>query len=465
MKFYFSRLKSLSLILIAGFHSQSAFSQTLSQSPYGRFGLGDFQYTPSPFLQSLGGVTQAVADSNILNLNQPASLASLESGVTIFEAGLNGTSTNYEFSGLSSSGSTAGFGYFGLSFPIKKKVWNMSLSLSPASNVGYFLSDTIDDPNSGRIYLGYQGSGGYSNFAIGNGVQLGKNFSIGLQARYVFGRVDYSSNVVFVEGQEDGHRNSLVTRTNRMADLQFETGIMYRKFFRRAGYKNPEVSTRKKRYADRDSVELTIGGTFRPSADMNGSYTYLAQTYFGNSPEGSIAYTDTIAFADRLAGKISIPMQYGGGITLGSSSKKWMVSTDFVYSNYDSFRIFGVQDSVRSSYRASFGLQINPTPTVKVGSGKVSYFKKIRYRAGAYYSDGMLRIDGNAVPEMGLSLGFGLPITLRTYNTRPATSVLNFTLSAGQRGLKGTNPLVEQYVRLSIGFSLNDRWFRKLQYD
>jgi hypothetical protein len=465
MKFYFSKLNCLSLLLIGGFYSQSATSQTLSQSPYGRFGLGDVQHTPSPYLQSLGGATQAIADSNILNLNQPASLASLEAGVTIFEAGLNGTSTNYDFAGRTSLGRTAGFGYFGLAFPIKKKVWNMSISLSPASNVGYFLRDTINDPSSGTIYLGYEGSGGYSNFAIGNGFQLGKNFSLGLQARYVFGRVDYSSNVVFVEGQEEGHRNSLITRTNRMGDLQVETGLMYRKFFRRAGSKNPELSTRKKRYEERDSLELTIGGTFRPSADMNGSYTYLAQTYFGSSAAGSLAYTDTIAFADRLAGKVSIPMQYGGGITLGSSSKKWMVTTDLVYSNYNSFRIFGLQDSVRSSYRASFGFQINPIPTVKVGSGKVSYFKKMRYRAGAYYSDGMLRIDGNAVPEMGLSLGFGLPITLRTYNTRPATSVLNFTLSAGQRGLKGTNPLVEQYVRLSIGFSLNDRWFRKLQYD
>jgi len=165
MKFYFPRLKSLSFILIAGFYSQSASTQTLSQSPYGRFGLGDVQYTASPYLQSLGGATQAIADSNILNLNQPASLAALESGVTIFEAGLNGTSTKYVFTGRTSSGRTEGFGYFGLAFPIINKVWNASLSLTPASNVGYFFRDTINDPSSGTIYLGYVGSGGYSTFA------------------------------------------------------------------------------------------------------------------------------------------------------------------------------------------------------------------------------------------------------------------------------------------------------------
>jgi len=465
MKFFSLRLSGLSFLLILSSLHQVSVAQTLSQSPYGRFGPGDKLYTTSPFLQSMGGVSQALADSNILNLNQPASLASLESGVTIFEAGLTGTSTTYDFANQSSMGRTAGFGYFGLAFPIKKKVWNMAISLSPSSNVGYFLRDTINDPSAGTIFLGYEGSGGYSNFAIGNGFQIGKNLSLGLQVRYVFGRVDYSSQVVFVEGQNEGLRNSLVTRTNRMGDIQFETGLMYTKRFHRAGYKNPQASTRNKRFEDRDSLILIIGGTFRPATELNGSYTYLAQTYFGGSPTNPIAFTDTIAFDDRLTGVFNMPMQYGGGVTLGSSSKKWVASGDVVYTNYDSFRIFGQQDSVRSSYRASIGFQINPMPTVKVGSGKVSYLKKIRYRAGAYYSDGMLRIDGNAVPEMGVSIGLGLPISLRTYNTKPATSILNFTLSVGQRGAKGTNPLVEQYIRGTIGFSLNDRWFRKVQYD
>jgi len=77
----------------------------------------------------------------------------------------------------------------------------------------------------------------------------------------------------------------------------------------------------------------------------------------------------------------------------------------------------------------------------------------------------MLSINGAAVPEYGFSMGFGLPVTLRTYNTRSATSVLNLAIGVGRRGLKGTNPLVEDYLRVSLSFSLNDRWFRKLQYD
>jgi len=66
---------------------------------------------------------------------------------------------------------------------------------------------------------------------------------------------------------------------------------------------------------------------------------------------------------------------------------------------------------------------------------------------------------------MGVSVGFGLPITLRTYGNRSATSLLNFAIIAGQRGQKNANLLVEKFVRLSIGFSLNDKWFNKYKYD
>jgi hypothetical protein len=74
-------------------------------------------------------------------------------------------------------------------------------------------------------------------------------------------------------------------------------------------------------------------------------------------------------------------------------------------------------------------------------------------------------LNGKAVPEYGFSLGFGLPVVLRTYNTRSSTSLLNFAITIGQRGVSGVNNLNEQFVKGTLSFSLNDRWFRKFQYD
>lgn len=444
-------------------------AQTLSQSPYGRFGLGDIQGNPSAYIQSLGGVTQALADSNSLNLSQPAALGALEGGVTIFEAGLTGFTTQYNGVLGTRTGRTAGFGYFGLAFPIKKNKWNVSLSLSPISNAGFSLRDSLTDDQSGIVNLYYSGTGGFQAFSFGNGFHFGKNLNLGLQMRYLFGRTDYSSKVIFNQDTLI-QRNTIVTNSNRLNGVDLVAGVQYQIRFHKPKVKalvlaDTSVDGKQlhKRKIERDSVHVIFGATFRPMANVNASYSYLAQSFFGTDPGTS--YTDTVLFNDRVKGKVAMPLQFGGGITFKSSSDRWLITTDYVYTDWNGFRLFDRVDSVRSSYRVGLGIQINPVSAARTAGARVAYLKKVRYRVGGYYSDGYLRLNGQAVPEMGVSLGFGLPVVLRTYNTRTATSLLNFSITAGQRGATGTNSLTEQFIKGTISFSLNDRWFRKFQYD
>jgi len=77
----------------------------------------------------------------------------------------------------------------------------------------------------------------------------------------------------------------------------------------------------------------------------------------------------------------------------------------------------------------------------------------------------MLRINGNNVAEFGVSLGVGLPFTIPTYYRKPVTSMMNIALSYGQRGSINPNLLSEQIFRLSISFSLNDRWFVRTRFE
>ncbi|MEZ5174029.1 MAG: hypothetical protein R2850_11125 [Bacteroidia bacterium] len=458
MKYCSTGILNKALVLLFGLFAITSQAQTLSQSPYGRFALGDLQYTPSPYQQSMGGLSKAVADSNILSFNQPAALAFLERGVTIFEAGLSGAQTSYVYPNRSTTGRTAGFGYFGLAFPVFKKFWNASISLVPVSNVGYVLRDTVTNALAGDAYLSYAGAGGYSAFSMTHGFRLGKNFSLGIQGSYTFGRTDYKSLLYFPDALNDGNRNSLITRTNQLNGFDLNTGLMYRKYFRKRK-PSEDGKTRK------DSLHLTLGGTFHPLMNLNGTYSYLAQSFFGAGPGVlSVAGTnDTVSYIGNQKGSISMPMQYGGGITLSNSAEKWLIGAEYVYTDWNNFRLFGAVDSVKSSFRLAAGLQI--IPAGNNFTGKVSYFKRIRYRAGFSFSDGYLLVDGQQLPEMAVSIGLGLPVVLRTYNTRPATSILNLSVTAGRRGTRGSNPLVEEYLRLTLGFSLNDRWFRKIKYD
>ena len=82
----------------------------------------------------------------------------------------------------------------------------------------------------------------------------------------------------------------------------------------------------------------------------------------------------------------------------------------------------------------------------------------MRYRRGASYSSPYARIKGQPGPRTyAVGLGVGLPI-LTLHNNR---SFLN--LSAQWEHVKPQMPgqITENYLRLSVGITFNERWFQK----
>jgi hypothetical protein len=456
-------ITSLSLITCL---NQVLNAQTLSQSPYGRFALGDQIGTSAPQLNALGGTYTTYVDSNSLNLYQPASLTSISRSGVIFEAGLNGVTTQYQTSKTTLNGRTAGFGYFSLGFPLVKNRWFAAISLAPITNSGFSLRDSLVNQPEGTIRFGYRGAGGFSSFGFTNSFQLFKGFSVGIQANYIFGKNNYFSEVAF---PDDGFiRNSRITNSFQLSDIALNTGVLYQINFKKPKdkvkiEKDSSGKAIKEIRISRDSLQLQLGATFAPASTINGNYSFLSQSFFGSGDFNS-DIIDTSLYINQLQGNVKMPMKASFGFTLKNCYNSLLFAADVQYTDWNNFKIFERADSVHSSTRFSGGFQWIPRPEQKY-SNKTSYFKRVRYRLGGYYSTGMLKINGASIPEMGITLGFGLPITLRTYGNRSATSLLNFAVTAGQRGQKNTNPLVEKFVRLSIGFSLNDKWFNKYKYD
>jgi hypothetical protein len=58
----------------------------------------------------------------------------------------------------------------------------------------------------------------------------------------------------------------------------------------------------------------------------------------------------------------------------------------------------------------------------------------------------------------GFTAGASLPI-------RRSTSHVHLGIDVGSLGTKTNNLIKETYVRFSVGFSFNDRWFVKRKYD
>ena len=84
-----------------------------------------------------------------------------------------------------------------------------------------------------------------------------------------------------------------------------------------------------------------------------------------------------------------------------------------------------------------------------------NYLNRIRYRIGAYYSDPYTKINNQeGAREYGASFGFGLPL----FQSR---SILNISGQYVKVSPKVKGMLEENYLRINIGLTFNDRWFMK----
>jgi hypothetical protein len=84
-----------------------------------------------------------------------------------------------------------------------------------------------------------------------------------------------------------------------------------------------------------------------------------------------------------------------------------------------------------------------------------SYFSIIKYRLGAYYSLPYYNIRGiRAAKEYGITGGLALPLP-RTH------SLLSISVQYTKINGQSVNTLDENYLRLNIGLTFNERWFFK----
>ena len=101
----------------------------------------------------------------------------------------------------------------------------------------------------------------------------------------------------------------------------------------------------------------------------------------------------------------------------------------------------------------SFGAEFVPQRNSK------NYFNRIRYRLGAYYSDPYAKVNEyEGAREYGASFGFGFPI-LRS------NSILNISGQYINVKPKVAGMLEENYLRVNIGLTFNERWFMKWKVD
>jgi len=155
--------------------------------------------------------------------------------------------------------------------------------------------------------------------------------------------------------------------------------------------------------------------------------------------------------SDEREGKIDIPQKFAFGI---SYAKEFNYSIEFNYQNQnwnDFSNFYESTSNLGTAYKLSLGGDFTPD-FYSVNN----YLERITYLAGLSYDKTPLSIEDEDITDFGINFGVSLPVG--------NGSTLNLGFTYGQMGKTSNNLLREEYYKISLGISFNDRayeWYRK----
>jgi len=411
-------------LLIAGYASQAQNSNH-ENAPYSRYGLGETRNGNNTVLKGMGNISAAYANGFNVNTDNPASYASLR--LVTYEAGGEGGVRNIIANNQNVGTGSATLSYLTIGLPIGKHA-GFALGLRPNTRVYYRMNDSLNLDGLGPALKVYSGDGG-TNYAFIGGAWEYKGFSIGANLGYLFGTI---RNSIILQKQYDtvNAYNTDFSRFNKVGGIYYKLGVQY----------NAKL---------KDDLRLRVGGTLALSQDLNAHVDSSASLW---RYSGASTVFDTTYYINSLKGKVRLPMTYSVGAQL-LGGDRWLVGVDYTASQWSQFRNFGVPDSVDNSYRVAIGAEITPNPT-----SIYHYLQRVTYRLGFYYGKDFVKLRNTDINYLAVTVGASLPF-------KRTPDRIHLGLELGRKGTE-TNGLVrENFVRFSLGISLNDKWFVKRKYD
>jgi hypothetical protein len=482
-------------------------------SPYSRFGLGEINNMSGPVNQGLGGGGIGLRNDSLLplyiNHTNPASLTAMP--VTTYEVSL--VSNTVQLQNTTSTGvfNRTSLGQMTLAFPVTSW-WGASIGFSPYSTVGYNVVNSVADPNIGTVNYKYQGSGGvnqvYTAQAIRPFAGLSKNYrlsdkyelqrragdttamktkmarlnalgniSLGVQVSYLFGATNNVRRDEFPDSLFT--YNSKVNRNILFRDVYATFGLQYGFTVRKSRnpiYESlPDSAVTKKSvfknsfeyisggktqtaplFVRRNGVKGSVGFIFAPATEITVSYQLLAERYKISGNVDQIL--DTIVYDNGVPGRVNMPPMFGAGFAL-KRDYRWLFQADVMAQQWAQLTILGVNPGMRNSLRATAGFQFQPK-----AAGRGNFFSAVQYRLGARYHQTSLVFNNTGLNEMAVNIGMAFPLPYRTRLGEPVSRV-SLALEAGQRGTTSNNLVKESFFRISLGVTINDKWFNRYRFD
>lgn len=406
-------------------------------SPYSRFALGDQQPFSLAQHRAMGSATLALFDSVGLNLANPASLSALR--LTAIEFGGFGQASRLRTETATQDRSNINFGYLMFGFPVNKH-WGTAVGFQPYAFTNYNLVSRVDS-GFATWREEYQGKGGINQLSWANGFDLGKGFHLGLTTHFLFGEVLQERRFVYDFPDSLYLLNVRVTDRVRLADVQLSLGLQYRREWTKGEGK------RSRRF-------VTAALQADLPTQLRGTNDFVADRF--RLVGSRLVVLDTVSNQSGNAGNISMPLQLGVGFQIGAHNW-WQFSAEARYAQWSQFSLFNRPDSLQNSWYLASGFQYIPKYDA---IGENMFFKTLRYRAGLRYHTGYLAFRNERISELGMTFGVGIPV--KRQFSMPS---VNLAVEIGRRGTLNNGLVRENYTRVTLGFTLNDRWFVKRKYD
>ena len=414
----------LYILFVGGF--AESFSQNHLNSPYSRFGLGELSPRTSAAVTAMGGTGYTFQSATAINFVNPAAYMGFDTLAFLLDAAFSWKNHTL-LAATTQKGSNFQFDYLAAGFSIQRW-WKMVVGIQPYSIMNYSIVETKTvTPDSLHQTLSYLGEGGINEVYWGNAFKLFKNFSIGVNASYLFGT--YSKNRT-IEWDDLFSFNTKIENINKIKGAVVTVGAQY--FI-----------------PIKDKGNLGIGLIYTPSIPLRSDGTQIISTYWGK--DYNITSIDSLYKASATKHIHKMPTQIGGGVSW-SKKNKYFIGADFTWKNWSNYEVDNINDSLSNSYKVSIGGCYTPNYT----SNK--FFPRMTFSLGANIGQSSLFLKGEHLNHFGINFGLLFPL-------KRSKTAFGFTFEYGQFGTLKNNLIKENYFTATLNVRIHERWYQRKKLD
>lgn len=393
------------------------------QSIYSFQGLGSLAHQGMPNNVGMGEVGIGTPTIWHINTMNPANL--IYNSLSTFQVGVEVDKRSFSGNGISGSEADGGLRFLSYAFPIIPGKWTSSFGILPYSSVSYntFSEGVVGGTTDINQVTDNRGEGGLTNFFWANGFAIKKKILVGVKASYTFGSIERGSTIA-IGGVDVPVSTITYLDQESYSDLNLLFGLAYR-------------------YKYSEKTYFNFGLIYAPRSDFKGTSELTLIRLAGSGRELD---TQEISISDINK---EIPRTMGFGLS---------------YQRINSLTIgFDIETQDWSS------LETSPNPFnnyLKMALGVEwipdhdnvnSYFKRAKYQMGLNRTQIPYIVNDQTLTDFGINFGASLPVS--------GFSTLDLAFKWGVLGNVDNGLIKENYYKIVLGATINDRWFIKRKYD